>query len=307
MKRHYSYERRERVMYHVIANSGNGDPKRIKQIEAVKTVFENAKKEVTFYITDHPRHATEIAAELTAGGKYADIIAMGGDGTLHEVINGIQDVENCTLGLIPVGTGNDFAEANHIPKNPISAAESIIKNTPEPIDYIELSNGLRCINAVGTGIDVDVLKYAYASKNKKKNKYFSALLKALRHFKYTHFKVSWDGGEEKSFNGMIAALGNGSTFGGGIKMFPTAKFDDGYMDLVVVDYVSKFSMIIAFLKLVLGKAHKIKEATYVKCKSVKFIPEGRMPTIQIEGELYDDVPLEAHIVAGKLKFFLPKK
>ena len=106
---------------------------------------------------------------------------------------------------------------------------------------------------------------------------------------------------------MIAALGNGSTFGGGIKMFPTAKFDDGYMDLVVVDYVSKFRMVIAFLKLVLGKAHKIKEATYVKCKSVKFIPEGRMPTIQIEGELYDDVPLEAHIVAGKLKFFLPKK
>lgn len=294
-------------MYHIIANGGNIDRKKSKQIEAVKTTFKNAGKEVEFHFTDHPHHATEIVAKLTNGGKYTNIIAMGGDGTLHEVLNGIQDVENCTLGLIPVGTGNDFAEANHIPKDPIAAAENIIRNTPKHIDYIELSNGLRCINAVGTGIDVDVLKYAYSAKNKKKNKYFSALLKALRHFKYTRFKVSWDGGEEKSFNGMIAALGNGSTFGGGIKMFPTASVDDGYMDLVVVDYVSKFSMIIAFIKLVLGKAHKIKEATYVKCKSVKFIPEGQMPTIQIEGELYNDVPLEAHIVVDKLKFFLPQK
>lgn len=292
-------------MYHIIANGGNVARKRTEQIEAVKAVFEKAGKEVEIHLTDHPAHATEIVKELTSGGRYADIIAMGGDGTLHEVLNGIQDVENCTLGLIPVGTGNDFADAIKIPSSPVAAAENIIRNTPKPIDYIELSNGLRSINAVGTGIDVDVLKYAYASKNKKRNKYFSALFKALRHFKYTDFKVSWDGGEEKAFNGMIACIGNGTCFGGGIKMFPTAKIDDGYMDLVVVSYISRIRMVIAFLKLVLGKAHKIKEATYVKCKSVKFIPENEIPTIQAEGELYDNVPLEAHIVEGKLKFYLP--
>ena len=292
-------------MYHIIANGGNIDKKKAKQIEAVKTTFEKAGVEVEFYLTDHPSHASEIAKEVTDGGRHADIIAMGGDGTLHEVINGIQCVENCTLGLIPVGTGNDFAEAVKIPSNPVSAAEMIIGNAPKPIDFIELSSGLRSINAVGTGIDVDVLKYAYASNNKKRNKYFSALFKALRHFKCTNFKVSWDGCEEKQFNGMIAALGNGTSFGGGIKMFPTAKVDDGLMDLVVVDYISRIRMIIAFIKLVLGKAHKIKEATYVKCKTAKFIPENHIPTIQAEGELYDNVPLEAHIVAGKLKFYLP--
>ncbi|MGN1372981.1 MAG: diacylglycerol/lipid kinase family protein [Candidatus Coproplasma sp.] len=292
-------------MYHIIAHNLNNDPKKIKQIEAIKAVFENAGKEVEFHFTDHPRHATEIAEELTQGGKYADIIAVGGDGTLHEVFNGIQDVENCTLGLIPIGTGNDFADANNIPNNPQIAAENIIRKAPKPIDFIELSNGLRSINAVGTGIDVDVLKFAYASKNTKRNKYFSALLKALRHFKCFNFKVSWDGGEEKPFNGMIAALGNGKSFGGGIKMFPASKVDDGFMDLVVVSYISKLRMVIAFVKLMLGKADKIKEATYVKCKSVKFIPENEMPTIQAEGELYDNVPLEAHIVEGKLKFYLP--
>lgn len=292
-------------MYHVIANGGNIDSKKSKQLDAVKYAFERAGKEVEFHLTDHAGHATEIVKELTQGGRYADIIAMGGDGTLHEVLNGIQDVENCTLGLIPVGTGNDFADAIKLPSNPESAVQMILSNEPKPIDFIELSSGLRSINAVGTGIDVDVLKYAYASKNKKRNKYFSSLLKALRHFKCTNFKVSWDGGEEKAFNGMIACVANGTSFGGGIKLFPTAKVDDGYMDLMVVSYISRIRMVIAFIMLMLGKAHKVKEATYVKCKSVKFIPENEMPTIQAEGELYDNVPLEAHIVAGKLKFYLP--
>ena len=292
-------------MYHVIANGGNLNRKKTQQIEAVKAVFERAGKQVEFHLTDRQGHAAEIVKELTKGGKYADIIAMGGDGTLHEVLNGIENVENCSLGLIPVGTGNDFADANKIPSNPVTAAEKIIENQAKPIDFIELSNGLRSINAVGTGIDVEVLKFAYSSKNKKRNKYFSALFKALRHFKFTSFKVSWDGGEEKAFNGMIACVANGTSFGGGIKLFPTARIDDGYMDLIVVDYISRIRMIIAFFKLVLGRAHKIKEATYVKCKEVKFIPENDIPTIQAEGELYDNVPLEAHIVAGKLKFYLP--
>ncbi|MGN1060940.1 MAG: diacylglycerol/lipid kinase family protein [Candidatus Coproplasma sp.] len=292
-------------MYHVIANGSNLDRKKNRQLEEVKSTFERAGKEVEFHLTDHQGHATEIVKELTCGGKYADLVAMGGDGTLHEVLNGIENVENCTLGLIPVGTGNDFADAIKIPSDPVAAAKRIILQEPTPIDFIELSDGLRSINAVGTGIDVEVLKYAYSSKNKKRNKYFSALFKALRHFKYTNFKVSWDGGKEKAYHGMIACVANGTSFGGGIKLFPTAKIDDGYMDLIVVDYISRIRMVIAFFKLVLGKAHKIKEATYVKCKSVKFIPENEIPTIQAEGELYDNVPLEAQIVAGKLKFYLP--
>lgn len=292
-------------MYHVIVNGLNIDDKKRKQIEEVRATFAKAEKEVEFHFTDHAGHATEIVKELTGGGKYADLIAMGGDGTLHEVLNGIVNVENCTLGLIPVGTGNDFADSNGIPSNPVAAAEKIIFRAPSPIDFIQLKSGLRSINAVGTGIDVEVLKIAYSSKNKKKNKYFSAFLKAVRGYKYTRFRVSWDGGEEKSYNGMIVCLANGTTFGGGIKLFPTAQINDGFMDLIIVDYISRFRTVIAFLKLITGRAHKIKEATYVKCKSVKFIPENDVPTIQAEGEMYDGVPLEADIVEGKLRFYLP--
>ncbi len=294
-------------MYHVIVNGTNPHKKKTEHIEKVRQVFIKAGKEVEIHITDHAGHAKEIAAELTRGGQHADLIAMGGDGTLHEVLNGIENVENCALGLIPEGTGNDFAESVGIPSDPVAAAENIIFRAPAPIDFIELENGLRSINAVGTGIDVEVLKRVYAERHKKKTRYLANFIKALRNYDYTPFKVSWDGGGEYEFDGMICCLGNGTRFGGGIRMFPQAQIDDGYLDLVAVKYVSRLRCIPGLFKLLTGKAHKVKEVTYVKCKSVKFIPQSGLPAIEADGELYDNIPFEAHIVAGQLKFYLPEK
>ncbi|MGN0804608.1 MAG: diacylglycerol/lipid kinase family protein [Candidatus Coproplasma sp.] len=293
-------------MYHVITNGTNFDDTKKAQLDIIAKVFEKAGKEYTLHITDHPHHATEIARELTKGGEFAHLIAMGGDGTLHEVLNGIEDTQNCTLGLIPYGTGNDFASTAKIPLDVKSSAEIIAFRAPTAIDYIELENGLRSINAVGFGIDVDVLKRVYSSKNTKKSKYYSAFLKSLRLYKSTKFKASWDGGEEKEYNGILACIGNGKQIGGGIKVFPDAEINDGYMDLLVVDYLSRFRTLIAFLKLSMGKVNKVKEVTHVKCKSVKITPLEGDATIQAEGELYDNIPLNAHIVEGKLKFYLPQ-
>lgn len=292
-------------MYHIILNGYNTDEKTEAKIKTVKEVFEIAGKEITFHTTTHAGHAKEIAAELTANGEFAHLIAMGGDGTLHEVLNGIRDTENCTLGLIPLGSGNDFAETAGIPKDVRNAAENIVFRAPTHIDYIELESGLRSINAVGMGIDVDVLQRAYAGKKKGKGKYFSAFLKSLKHYKATTFKASWDDSEEREYTGIIACLGNGRQIGGGIKLFPDAEIDDGYIDLLVVDYLSRFRTLIAFIKLNAGKVNKVREVTHVKCKSVCITPVGGSAPIQAEGEIYENTPLKAHIVSKKLKFYLP--
>ena len=292
-------------MYHVILNGYNTNEKTAAKIETVKKVFEAAGKEIEVHSTTHAGHAKEIAAELTADGAFANLIAMGGDGTLHEVLNGIVDPANCTLGLIPLGSGNDFAETAHISHDVKTAAENIALREPTPIDYIELDSGLRSINAVGMGIDVDVLQRAYAGKAKGKNKYFKAFVKSLKYYKASTFKASWDGGEEREYTGIIACLGNGRQIGGGILLFPDAEINDGYIDLLVVDYLSKFRTLVAFLKLNSGKVNKVKEVTHVKCKSVRITPVNGSAPIQAEGEIYENVPLSAHIVAGQLKFYLP--
>lgn len=291
-------------MYHIIANGNVFKGKYADDINIAKGVLERAGKDCQIHFTEHAGHAKQIAEELTQNDEEVTLIAMGGDGTLHEVLNGVKDTSKCRLGLIPFGTGNDFAEAAGIPGDTKKAAEIIAYKCPVPIDYIQLTSGLRSINAVGAGMDVDVLERTYASKRTGRNKYMHAFIKSLIHFKSKNFTVVYNGKEEKH-HGLIACLGNGKQIGGGIKLFPKAELSDGYMDLFIVDYLNKFKTLLAFIKLMTGKIDKVKEVTQARVKEAKFIPEEENYTIQAEGELYNGISLEAKVISDKLKFYLP--
>lgn len=291
-------------MHYILANEGLFKGNKIKSLEAVKSVFEGAGIEYKVIFTHEKSDVTNATQEITSNGEENTVVVMGGDGTLHLVINAFKDFDKCALGLIPFGTGNDFACGAGVPADVKEAAEIIAYNKPRYIDFIELSSGLRSINSVGMGIDVDVLKRTYASDNTGKGKYLMALITSLKEFESINFTVKYDGKEEKHF-GLIAALGNGPLFGGGIKMFPEAKIDDGWLELAIVDFISKPKIIGAFTKLMAGKANKIKKATFIRTKAATFIPESENFTIQAEGELYDNVQIDAHIVENKLKFYLP--
>ncbi|MGN0814577.1 MAG: diacylglycerol/lipid kinase family protein [Candidatus Coproplasma sp.] len=296
-------------MYHIIVNARNLKAKDAKSIQTVKSVFERAGKKYKMYFTEYAGHAKELAAGITKDGKAHTVIAMGGDGTLHEVLNGVKYPDKCRLGLIPFGSGNDFAACVDIPCNNVKhAAEIIAFKAPSCIDYIQTSTNLRSINSFGFGIDVDVLERAYAGKIQGRTKYFRALIKSLIKYKSRKFTIEVDGERSEHF-GLIVCLGNGKQFGGGIKLFPQAKIDDGYMDLVVVDYLSRMQTLIAFIYLALGKLDKIKQLTTIKCKSAAICPEEAQYTVQAEGELYryENVErVDAHLVSGELKFYLPK-
>lgn len=274
------------------------------RLETVKKVFDVAGKDYEVLLTRKKDDAKLHAERITSSGEECTIIAMGGDGTLHDILNGIKDFDKCSLGLIPFGTGNDFAATAKIPKSVKEAAEIIAFKAPKHIDFIELSSGLRSINSVGMGIDVDILNRVYSKNMRGRTKYLRALVPSLMRFKSCNFTLKYEGKVERHY-GLIAALGNGKQFGGGITMFPHAEIDDGYLDLAIVDYISKPKMIGAFFKLLLGKVDKIKKVTFVKTKAATFIHEDENYTLQAEGELYDNVPFEAHIVENKLKFYLP--
>lgn len=296
-------------MYHIIVNSTRLKGKNADSIDIVKSVFDRAGKQYEFHYTEHAGHAKEIAAELTASGEKTQLVAMGGDGTLHEVLNGIKNPAMCRLGVIPIGTGNDFSAAAGIPEDNIKYAAQIIAfRAPVFIDYISLSTGLRSLNAVGCGMDVDVLKRTYASNRTGKSKYYYGFIKSVFKYRARSFSVEIDGGKRRHYNGLIACLGNGRQIGGGIKLFPRAKIDDGKLDFMIVDYLSVFKTIIAFAKLAFGKLNTIKEVTQSRCKKAVIYPESKQFTIQAEGELYDYENLEsitAEIVSGKLRFYLP--
>lgn len=287
-------------MFHLIISRENSKKKQ-KQLDTVLSVFESAGKEFELHITDSKQEGKDLTASLT-GGAGNEIIVLGGDGTLHDTLNAFVDFENNSLGIIPLGTGNDFAECAHIPTDPKQAAELIVNGTPKFVDFIQFENGLRSLNAFGIGIDVDVLERSYAGKNKKRSKYLHALIVSLIKFKSHNFTVRYNGKEEKHF-GLIAAVGNGRQFGGGIKLFPDAKINDGYLDLIFVDFISKIKIIGAFIKLMKGKINKVKQVTAVKVKEVEFIPDDKSYYMQADGELYKDIPLKVKIIDNKLRFF----
>ncbi len=287
-------------MFHLLINEVNLKKKR-RKFARVKAVFDAAGVAYTLHVTREKHDVDDVTAEVTSA-KGNSLIVLGGDGTLHEVLNSFVDFENNSLGIIPLGTGNDFAAAAHIPSNVKKAARLIVENAPRAIDYVEFENGLRSLNAFGMGIDVDVLERAYAGKYLKRSKYLRALLVSLVKFKSHNFTVRYNGAEERHF-GLIAAVGNGRQFGGGIKMFPEAKIDDGYINLIMVDFISKIKMIGAFIKLMLGKVNSVKQAKTVKVKEVEFIPERDDYTLQADGELYKNIPVKARIIENKLKFY----
>ncbi len=290
-------------MHHLIVNRQKLTRRNMRKLAEVEKIFKTAGIDYALHVTDYKGESCEIVTKLTSANEKCSIIVLGGDGSLHDILNGINDFDNTSLGLIPFGTGNDFAACAHIPNNTKKAAEIIVRGSTRKIDFIELASGLRSLNAVGMGIDVDVLKRVYNGKNTKKSKYLRAFIVSLAKYKSCKFTVKYDGKVEEHF-GLICGISNGTQIGGGIKLYPEAKIDDGYLDLVMVDYISKISTVSAFIKLMRGKVNRVKQITAVKVKQAQIVAHGET-AIQADGEIYQNTPLDVMVDESKVNFYFP--
>lgn len=278
---------------------GKGGKRISRALEKIKKRLAELKVDYTLHFTDHPRHATTLTAQLIERGA-TDIIVAGGDGTLHEVINGFSDFERVSLGIIPCGTGNDFADALGIPKDPVKALEDVIFGKPAYTDFMQMPT-VRGLNVIGMGVDVEVLKRYAACKKKTRFTYTTCLIKTLLHKKMTEFDAEFNGSKQ-SYSSFIACIANGKQYGGGIPICPVAKPFDGALDFVAVENVSGLKMISAFLKLKRGKLLTLPQTFHDKCQSVKIIPQGDY-TVNVDGELYENIPFEVNIVSNALRVY----
>lgn len=291
-------------MFHIVYNPTAGQKKTLKTAEYVKS--ELNKNGIAFI--EHPTqsqgHCTDIVREITSSGEEENIIVIGGDGTFSEAINGVEDFDKVTFGLIPCGTGNDFARKLGIPKKAESALNIILAGKIQNLDYIQLANR-RCLNVCGLGMDVDVLvKYASMKHFHGKIKYYLSLFYVLSHFKPHHvrFKI---GDVENEQDVFMVAVANGSFIGGGMPISPASDVRDGALDLVVIDNLKKGKILSALLKFLGGKIHlqpytKVYRSTEAEVEILD-AGEGKL---QIDGEVRSESKISAKIVKGKLKMFL---
>lgn len=287
-------------MYHIIVNPQGGKGKSMKALCTVEELFKKNNAEYIVHKTEYAGHATEIARELSQTPN-TNIVMMGGDGSFHEVLCGIDNFDNVTLGLIACGSGNDFIKKSGHSKKINEAVETILKGNVGYVDYMELGNQ-RCINVGGGGMDVDVLlKYATCKTLRGKVAYYYSLFYTLLHTRFHHLRITADGKTEDKSVFMIG-VGNGGFIGGGIPICPNAVADDGLLNVGYVNEVKKSKIIFLLPKFLKGQHPGTNWGGEFTAKhiTIEALDDSRF---ELDGEIIEDTKLDIQVMHNKLRVF----
>ncbi len=287
-------------MYHIIVNPQGGKGKSLKALTTVEEIFKNNNAQYVVHKTEYAGHATEIARELSKTPD-TNIVVMGGDGSFHEVLCGIDNFDNVTLGLVACGSGNDFIKKSEHSTNVKEAVQTILNGKVGFVDYMELGK-YRCLNVGGGGMDVDVLlKYANCKTLKGKAAYYYSLFYTLLHTRFHHLRITADG-VTKDTSVFMIGVGNGGFIGGGIPICPNAIVDDGLLNVGYVSEMKKSKIIFRLFKFLKGKHVGTDWGGEYTAKKVTIeaLDDSRF---ELDGEIIEDTKLDIEVVHNKLKMF----
>ncbi|MBO0960333.1 diacylglycerol kinase family lipid kinase [Neobacillus sp. MM2021_6] len=260
--------------------------------------------------TEYPGHAQHLASQMaTKNREQKLIIAVGGDGTMHEVMNGIVKEKNITLGFIPGGSGNDFSRGFQLPADPVEALQVILRLMKQEAVHIDIGKVMTgnmnehfFINNMGAGFDA-VISYEVNHSRVKAllNKlslgrlvYVYFLLKKLFTYKTSTIDLSIDGNKHIFEQTWFVTVSNQPFYGGGMQIAPNAVPDDGLFDITVVHQLSRLKLLLVFISVFWGKHTHFKEVKTFK-GSVISIHSPAALYAHADGEHIGFTPLSIHL------------
>ena len=275
--------------------------------ELINRCFNHNDLLVEQKVTQHPGHATELAKELTKSKTYI-IVAVGGDGTANEVINGIMSFsteERPILYVLANGTANDFVrgEIQHFTINNFIQSLCAQKNTSIDIGLASTNrNSKYFLNIADAGIGGKVVQILDSQRKHFGGKfsYFSAILRGFLKYKKPNVSIKIN---EIEMNGplLMVAICNGKMFGDGLIIAPDAKIDDGFLNVSLFSKVSIFDYLINLSRLKSGIKLVHKEVRYFKCQKVELkVKEGELFT-ETDGELFESGDVTFEIVPQAIR------
>ncbi|GAA3146712.1 diacylglycerol kinase (ATP) [Kribbella aluminosa] len=286
-----------RIALVVNPTSGKGRGARIGPV--VRERLAAAGLTVDVHTTTCAADVGRIAAEVVASG--ADAVALvGGDGTIHL---GAQVLANSGMpfGVIPAGTGNDFARGLGVPLNdPAAAADLVVGGRIRAVDLAVVKDEF-ITTVVAGGFDSLVNRRANAMTWPKGNaRYTLATLAELRTFKPLEYVVTIDG-ERLETPAMLVAVGTGPMYGGGLQICANAEIDDGLLDVTIIEPVSRLTLLQMFPKLSKGTHVGHPKVRMLRGRSVRIESPGI--TAYADGEPLGPLPVEIGIAPGALTVF----
>ena len=289
-------------MYTLIVNPTSGRGAAMGRLAGIEGVLKEHGLEYNIERATKPMDAARIARAVAAR-QPEGIIAVGGDGTLFEIINGMIG-SDVPLLFVSCGTGNDFVRTLKLPKNPVEALKCQLGAPVGRIDVGRM-NDFYFLNVAGTGFDVEVLRNAekYKAKYTGLRTYLFGLFDAIRDFRPITALVSFYGGPEEETTFSILSIGNGRYFGGGMKAVPDAKVDDGLFDVVTVRPVSKPAIVVLIAFYIAGKHVAMHLGKLRRCRKISI--RRKNMTLNLDGELHNTDSACFELLPGALCVRVP--
>ena len=275
-------------------------------------------------------NATELSKKAAARG-YRKFIAVGGDGTIHDVLNGIAEyamsesevsLSDFTLSVIPVGSGNDWVKSVGLSADIQQAVASIAAGVTGVQDVVKVSvlddldfsaeplavSYMRNIGCVG--LDARVCEIVNRKKERGrrgKKLYVSALLYCIRHRVPIRAKVICDGQTIFSGRYLSMAFGVGKYSGGGMRQTPAAVLDDGLLDITIIPDIPIWTIAKEVYKLFTGNFLTIKELIPAKCREVLILPESEADAepVEVDGEVVGRAPVKMEVIEQQINIIKP--
>lgn len=303
----------------VVVNPASGSGKGLTDYPLISKLLRDNGIRHESVFTEHKHHAAELTVSAIESG-YRHIIVVGGDGTLHEVVNGVfiqkrVDSSEITIAMISTGTGNDWIRMFGIPTRYSEAIRAIKEGYTFLQDVAEVSyeeSKVRQVrymaNVAGLGFDAAVIKRTLTSKAKGylgKSGYLWCLARSFFSHKATGTKVWVD--DELIYNNLLfsIAIGIGKFNGGGIQQLPIAVADDGLLDITMIRPVHWWHVIFRLRRLYNGTIYSIGHVIHAQGKRVRIESSPETP-LEIDGELYGHTPVNLEVMPRKVRVVINK-
>ena len=261
--------------------------------EATKQSYEHTGKQWKWdlQITQGPGNAIDLARQASQSGAHL-VVAAGGDGTLNEVVNGIVGTE-ARLGLLPLGTGNDFARCLGLEPDLQSNVMLLMEGAERPIDLgkVIIDTPRYFLNIAGCGFDALVAERANRGFPFLHGTaaYLAAVGHALLHMRPANFTLSLDGTTYRT-RALMCSVANATSYGGGMRVAPDARIDDGMFDICLLKDAGRLEFLKAFPSVFKGTHTTHPRVSMYRASDVSIESDPPLPLL-IDGEVIGTTPV----------------
>lgn len=302
----------------VILNKNAGFGRAGKDWPLIEQLLKKEGFSFDLVVSEYAGHAIKLGQEAVEQG-FRKMIVIGGDGTLNEVVNGVFAQNQCAtdqvaIGMIMVGTGNDWGKTFGLPEDYEQAIKLIKsgKDTLQDVGYISFEGKNKIekryfVNIAGLGFDARVVQKVNESKISGRGgalTYYKNLLMNLLGYRSAAFTMLLDEKTEVSDNMFSLEIGKGKYNGNGMQPLPQAVYNDGWLHVTLIRKLSKLNVILSLKRLYNGSLLSHKKARAYQAKKIQ-VHSNHDILIEADGESLGKTPCSFGIVPLSLKIFIP--